>query len=79
MKEKENRVEYKIGDLVAIQQTQFVIGLKLRLNIFAPYKITKVSSIGRYEVEKVGIHPGPNKTTTFATILLISQKCNKLE
>ncbi|GFS49854.1 enzymatic polyprotein, partial [Trichonephila inaurata madagascariensis] len=43
---------YKEGDLVAIQRTQFGTGLKLRPKFLGPYKITKVNSRDRYEVEK---------------------------
>ncbi|GFY68697.1 uncharacterized protein TNIN_147121, partial [Trichonephila inaurata madagascariensis] len=43
---------YKEGDLVAIQRTQFVTGLKLRPKFLCPYKITKVNSRDRYEVKK---------------------------
>ncbi|GFT63509.1 uncharacterized protein TNCV_869901 [Trichonephila clavipes] len=45
---------YKEGDLVAIQRTQFGAGLKLRPKFLGPYKVTKVNSKDRYEVEKVG-------------------------
>ncbi|GFW02723.1 retrovirus-related Pol polyprotein from transposon 17.6 [Trichonephila clavipes] len=44
---------YKEGDLVAIQRTQFGAGLKLRPKFLDPYKVTKVNSKDRYEVEKV--------------------------
>ncbi|GFW61070.1 transposon Tf2-6 polyprotein [Trichonephila clavipes] len=54
---------YKEGDLVAIQKTQFGSGLKLRPKFLGPYKVTKVNSKDRYEVEKVGQHEGPNSTT----------------
>ncbi|GFY59536.1 hypothetical protein TNIN_300641 [Trichonephila inaurata madagascariensis] len=43
---------YKEGDLVAIQRTQFGTGLILRPKFLGPYKITKVNSRDRYEVEK---------------------------
>ncbi|GFX58969.1 hypothetical protein TNCV_806731 [Trichonephila clavipes] len=55
---------YKEGDLFAIQRTQFGAGLKLRPKFLGPYKVTKVNSKDRYEVEKVGQHDGPNSTTT---------------
>ncbi|GFX00525.1 retrovirus-related Pol polyprotein from transposon 17.6 [Trichonephila clavipes] len=42
---------YKEGDLVAIQRTQFGAGLKLRPKFLGPYKVTKVDSKDRYEVE----------------------------
>ncbi|GFV59625.1 hypothetical protein TNCV_228661 [Trichonephila clavipes] len=60
---------YKEGDLVAIQRTQFGAGLKLRLKFLGPYKVTKVNSKDRYEVEKVGQHDGPNSITTSADLM----------
>ncbi|GFY08433.1 retrovirus-related Pol polyprotein from transposon 17.6 [Trichonephila clavipes] len=57
------------GDLVAIQRTQFGAGLKLRPKFLGPYKVTKVNSKDRYEVEKVGQHDGPNSTTTSADLM----------
>ncbi|GFY80100.1 retrovirus-related Pol polyprotein from transposon 297 [Trichonephila inaurata madagascariensis] len=60
---------YKEGDLVAIQRTQFGTGLKLRPKFLGPYKITKVNSRDRYEVEKVGHHEEPNYTTTSADLM----------
>ncbi|GFV40103.1 uncharacterized protein TNCV_31621 [Trichonephila clavipes] len=44
---------YKEGDLVAIQRTQFGAGLKTKTKVLRPYKVTKVNSKDRYEVEKV--------------------------
>ncbi|GFV01201.1 uncharacterized protein TNCV_1775971 [Trichonephila clavipes] len=60
---------YKEGDLVAIQRTQFAAGLKLRPKFLGPYKVTKVNSKDRYEVEKVDQHEGPNSTTTSADLM----------
>ncbi|GFV97049.1 uncharacterized protein TNCV_3526351 [Trichonephila clavipes] len=60
---------YKEGDLVAIQRTQFGAGLKLRPKFLGPYKVTKVNSKDRYEVEKVSQHDGPNSTTTSADLM----------
>ncbi|GFW64991.1 retrovirus-related Pol polyprotein from transposon 17.6 [Trichonephila clavipes] len=60
---------YKEGDLVAIQRTQFGAGLKLRPKFLGPYKVTKVNSKDRYEVEKVGQHEGPNSTFTSADLM----------
>ncbi|GFX62968.1 hypothetical protein TNCV_1100611 [Trichonephila clavipes] len=60
---------YKEGDLVAIQTTQFGSGLKLRPKFLGNYKVTKVNSKDRYEVEKVGQHEGPNSTTTSADLI----------
>ncbi|GBM50177.1 hypothetical protein AVEN_50071-1 [Araneus ventricosus] len=61
--------EYKKGDLVAIQRTQFGVGLKLRPKFLGPYKVTKVNSRDRNEVEKVGRHEGPNVTSTSADLM----------
>ncbi|GFX54371.1 transposon Ty3-I Gag-Pol polyprotein [Trichonephila clavipes] len=60
---------YKEGDLVAIQRTQFGAGLKLRPKFLGPYRVTKVNSKDRYEVEKVGQHEGSNSTTTSADLM----------
>ncbi|GFU49941.1 transposon Tf2-6 polyprotein [Trichonephila clavipes] len=60
---------YKEGNLVAIQRTQFGAGLKLKPKFLGPYKVTKVNSKDRYEVEKVGQHDGPNSTTTSADLM----------
>ncbi|GFW75356.1 transposon Tf2-9 polyprotein [Trichonephila clavipes] len=57
---------YKPGDTVAIQRTQFGTGLKLRPKYFGPYEVTKVSKHDRYEVQKIGQHEGPNVTSTSA-------------
>ncbi|GFX18620.1 transposon Ty3-I Gag-Pol polyprotein [Trichonephila clavipes] len=69
MKKKKKASLYKEGDLVAIQRTQFGAGLKLRPKFLGPYKVTKVNSNDRYEVEKVGQHDGPNSTTTSADLM----------
>ena len=55
---------FKIGELVAIQRTQFGAGLKLCPKYFGPYKVIALRNNHRYEVEKVGQHEGPNNTTT---------------
>ncbi|GFX80770.1 hypothetical protein TNCV_4694811 [Trichonephila clavipes] len=60
---------YKVNYLVAIQRTQFGAGLKLRPKFLGIYKVTKVNSKDRYEVEKVGHHEGPNSTTTSADLM----------
>ncbi|GFU53570.1 uncharacterized protein TNCV_3969381 [Trichonephila clavipes] len=60
---------YKEGDSVAIQRTRFGAGLKLKPKFLGPYKVTKVNSKDRYEVEKVGRHEGPNSTTTAADLM----------
>ncbi|GBO03938.1 hypothetical protein AVEN_104788-1 [Araneus ventricosus] len=63
-KKRKKASEYKKGDLIAIQRIHFSVGLKLRTKFLVPYKVTKVNSRDRYEVEKVGHHEGPNVTTT---------------
>ncbi|GFS60138.1 hypothetical protein TNCV_2826601 [Trichonephila clavipes] len=60
---------YKEDDLVALLRTQFGTGLKLRPKFLGPYKVTKVNSKDRYEVEKVGQHEEPNSTTTSADLM----------
>ncbi|GFY33818.1 hypothetical protein TNCV_4595301 [Trichonephila clavipes] len=69
MARRKKTSSYKEGDLVAIQRTQFGAGLKLRPKFLGPYKVTKVNSKDRYEVEKVGQHDGPNSTTTSADLM----------
>ncbi|GFX90887.1 hypothetical protein TNCV_3167181 [Trichonephila clavipes] len=67
---KKNKVSlYKGGDLVASQRTKFGAGLKLRPKFLGLYKVTKVNSKDRYEVEKVAQHEGPNSTTTSADLM----------
>ncbi|GFV82180.1 uncharacterized protein TNCV_2790781 [Trichonephila clavipes] len=58
-----------IGDLVAVQRTQFGGGLKLRPKSFGPYQITEVKPRDRYTVEKVGDHTGPNVTATSVDLM----------
>lgn len=55
---------HKTGDLVKIKKTQFGIGLKLQPKYFGPYRIKTFKSHNRYEVEKVGLHDGPQWTST---------------
>lgn len=57
---------YKVGDLVAVQRTQFGAGLKFCSKFLGPYQIDSVLRNNRYIVEKVGNHEGPNKTSTSA-------------
>ncbi|GFW52569.1 transposable element Tcb2 transposase [Trichonephila clavipes] len=69
---------YKEGDLVAIQRTQFGAGLKLRLKFLGPYKVTKVNSKDRYEVEKTA-RGGRVRSTTPAEdrYIVLSAKRNR--
>ncbi|XP_055928750.1 uncharacterized protein LOC129959880 [Argiope bruennichi] len=65
-KRRKKATQYNPGDLVAIQRTQFGSGLKLRPKFHGPYRITAKKPHQRYLVEKVGIHEGPNHTSTAA-------------
>ena len=47
-------INYKVGDLVAIKQTQHGVGMKLRPKFLGPYKIVSKLNHDRYEVVKVG-------------------------
>ncbi|GFU76294.1 transposon Tf2-9 polyprotein [Trichonephila clavipes] len=58
--------QYEIEDIVAIQRTQFGTGLKLRSKFFGPYEVVKVKPKDRYVVRKIGLHEGPNTTSTAA-------------
>lgn len=58
--------KYEMNDLVAIKKTQFSTGAKLKPKNVGPYKITKIKSHDRFDVEKVGNHDGPNITSTSA-------------
>ncbi|GFV99852.1 retrovirus-related Pol polyprotein from transposon 17.6 [Trichonephila clavipes] len=65
-KHRKPAYNYKPGDTVAIQRTQFGTGLKLRPKYFGPYEVTKVHKHDRYEVQEIGQHEGPNVTSTSA-------------
>ncbi|GFS47644.1 retrovirus-related Pol polyprotein from transposon 17.6 [Trichonephila clavipes] len=64
--------QYEIGDIVAIQRTQFGTGLKLRPKFFGPYEVVKVKPKDRYDVRKIGLHEGPNTTSTAADHMKMS-------
>ncbi|GFU94247.1 hypothetical protein TNCV_3306741 [Trichonephila clavipes] len=51
-KKRKKAPEYQVGDLIAVQRTQFGEGLKLRPKFFGPYQITEVKPRNRYTVEK---------------------------
>ncbi|GFU33840.1 retrovirus-related Pol polyprotein from transposon 17.6 [Trichonephila clavipes] len=51
-KHRKPAYNYKPGDTVAIQRTQFGTGLKLRPKYFGPYEVTKVNKHDRYEVHR---------------------------
>lgn len=58
--------KYGMGELVAIQRTQFGGGLKLCPKFLGPYPITKIMRNDRYMVEKIGDHEGPGHTSSAA-------------
>ncbi|GFT23886.1 peptidase A2 domain-containing protein [Trichonephila clavipes] len=68
-KKRKKFPEYQVGDLVAVQRTQFGGGLKIRPKFFRPYHITEVKPRDRYIVEKVRDHAGPNVTATSADLM----------
>ena len=68
-KKCETAHKHNVGDLVAIQRTQFGSGLELRIKYFAPYKITKVKSKDRYEIQKLEEHDDPNTKSTIADLM----------
>ncbi|GFU98245.1 transposon Tf2-6 polyprotein [Trichonephila clavipes] len=65
-KKRKKAYQYEIGDIVAIQRTQFGTGLKLRPKFFGLYEVVKVKLKDRYDVRKIGLHEGPNTTFTAA-------------
>ncbi|GFU04539.1 pro-Pol polyprotein [Trichonephila clavipes] len=66
-KKRKKAHEYQVGDLVAVQRTQF--GGGLRLEFFRPYQIMEVKPRDRYTVEKVRDHAGPNLTAISADLM----------
>ncbi|GFW82133.1 transposon Tf2-9 polyprotein [Trichonephila clavipes] len=48
-KKRKKAYQYEIGDIVAIQRTQFGTGLKLRPKFFGPYEVVKVKPKDRYD------------------------------
>lgn len=60
---------YAMNELVAIKRTQFLPGLKLHSLYLGPYKVTKIKRNERYELEKVGNHEGPIKTSSSADFM----------
>ncbi|XP_053964621.1 uncharacterized protein LOC128867444 [Anastrepha ludens] len=57
---------YKINDLVAIERTQFGVGLKIKPKFLGPYRVVASKGFDRYKVEKMGDGEGPVSTTTSA-------------
>jgi len=70
-KGRKKEVNYKTNELVAIKRTQYGTGLKLKPKFFGPYKVVRILPHGRYDVEKVGDHEGPLKTSTVAEYMKI--------
>ncbi|GFS58339.1 transposon Tf2-6 polyprotein [Trichonephila clavipes] len=68
-KKRKKAPENQVGDLVAVQRTQFGGGLKLRPKFFGPYQITEVKPRDRYTIEKVRDHARPNVTATSADLM----------
>lgn len=61
--------KYNLRDLVAIQRTQFGSGLKLQPKYHGPYEVVKVNRNDRYQLQKVGVHEGPNRTSSAADLM----------
>lgn len=74
---RKEAITYDIGDQVAIKRTQFGSGLKLKKKNFGPYQITKIKGNDRYEVNKIGIHEGPHKTSSSAENMSPWKKYNQ--
>lgn len=51
-----------INDLVTIHRTQLTPGLKLKPKFLGPYKVTEVNPHDSYDIERFGIHDGPQQT-----------------
>lgn len=64
-KRKQARM-YKIGDVVAIMQTQFGSGMKLRPRFLGPYEVVEIIGKDRYGLQKLGNSKGSIKTTSSA-------------
>lgn len=68
-RKRKEAVKYKVGDLVAIQRTQFGGGQKLFPKFLGPYQVTIIKRNDRYGVAKVGEHEGPNVTSSAADLM----------
>lgn len=68
-KHRKNANEYDVGDLVAINRTQFGTHLKIAKKFLGPYRVINKKRNDRYDVEKVGNHEGPNRTSTCAEFM----------
>lgn len=58
--------QYQVGNLVAIDRTQFGPGLKLKGKFLGPYSVVARIGNDRYQVRKVGAGEGPKDTTSSA-------------
>ncbi|GFY20710.1 transposon Ty3-G Gag-Pol polyprotein [Trichonephila clavipes] len=67
-KKRKKAPEYQVGDLEAVQRTQFSGGLKLRPKFFGPYQITEMKLRDIFTLEKVRDYAGPNVTATSADL-----------
>ncbi|XP_037976041.2 uncharacterized protein K02A2.6 [Plutella xylostella] len=64
-RKRKEALDYVVGDIVAIQRTQFGNTLKLKPKFLGPYQVVKKVGKGRYHVEKVDLNTeGPRKTST---------------
>ncbi|GFU59554.1 uncharacterized protein TNCV_2012431 [Trichonephila clavipes] len=66
---RKEKLRYKESRFSEDSKRTHRAGLKLRPKFLGPYKVTKVNSKDRYEVEKVGQHEGPNSTATSADLM----------
>lgn len=68
-KNRKEARKYALGELIAMQRTQFLPGSKLMPKFLGPYEVTKVKRNDRYEVRKVGVHEGPNVSSTASDLM----------
>lgn len=66
-KNRKNATDYQVGDLVAIQRTQFTTQ-KLNPKFLGPYEVTAVTKNNRYVVTKL-CGEGPVNTTTSSDMM----------
>lgn len=65
-KRRKEATKYKIDDFVAIKKTQFSTAAKLKPKFLGPYKVIKIKGNERYDVQRIGLHEGPNRTSSSA-------------
>jgi hypothetical protein len=61
--------EYKPGDQVAIERTQFKTSAKILPKYLGPYEVVKKIRNDRYDVKKIGTHDGPKTTKSCAEMV----------